>query len=225
MTSVLVVRKHDAFSRTLEESGFEVVNCPATETKAIGGPLRVARETEGIFVTSRAAAEIIGNTDGLRARIYVLGRSSYEVLKGAKLDLWYCEAANTAGEMLDRIPRGELEGKRLLFVCGDRSLPTIPDRLEGIATVERAVVYRTTPVRVDCRQIDRAFDWICFFSPSGIESFIDQAGVEFLDRSRIAAIGPTTADCLKRQGRVADLVATHSNARDFARDLIEKGEG
>ena len=85
------------------------------------------------------------------------------------------------------------------------------------------VVYRNERVPIERESIDREFDWICFFSPSGVRSFISQVGPDLLGRSRIAAIGPTTADFLGRNGQHVDLVASASNAETFAAEIIEKG--
>lgn len=225
MVSVLVVRKRDTFSRLLEQNGFEVINCPATETEVIAGNIEIGPEIQGVFVTSRAAAQVVSGVKGIRARIYVLGRSSFEILKDRGFDVWYSESANTSAEMLDLIPVRDIEGRRLLYVRGESSLRTVPERLGKLATVEEAIVYRTLRIAVDHSRIDRGFDWICFFSPSGAESFIDQVGRDLIGRSRIAAIGPTTSEFLRRHGIVTELVASSSNAVDFARELIEKGEG
>lgn len=221
MRSALVVRKYDAFSRILEENGFEVVNCPAIETIALDQPIRIDPDVDGVFVTSRKAAEVLSRASGLTARVYVLGRSSFEVLKDRGFDLFFDSNANTAREMLESIPAGELEGRHFVFVCGEESLRIVPDFLKQVATVDELVVYRTERVTIDTELAKRQFDWICFFSPSAGASFTDQLGLDAVRRSRVAVIGTTTAEFFADHGVDVDLVATNATAEKFANELIE----
>ena len=137
MKKILVIREFDKFGRILIENGFNVINLPLIETK----PLEDLREFEtklknitncdGIFLTSKNAARVLA--DKLReqginygGKVYVLGKSGFEILKNANLDLVFDETANTAEEMLEDIKPEELRDRRLLFVRGEKSLRVVP---------------------------------------------------------------------------------------------------
>ena len=239
MTAVLVVRKRDDFSRILTENGFAVINCPTIETAKseklheLSAKIS-AQNYDGIFLTSRKAAEIVFReifcqNSTYRGKVYVLGKSSFEQLKDQNLDLFFDESANTAREMLDAIPRGDLKNKHFLFIRGRRSLRTVPEYLEKMATVDEEIVYETHAVKVEdalkkeiaAKAESGAISAACFFSPSGAESFLEQFGAAVLHRTKIAAIGQTTAEYLEKQNLKADFIAAKATAEDFANELID----
>ncbi|MBS1796182.1 MAG: uroporphyrinogen-III synthase [Acidobacteria bacterium] len=239
MTSVLVVRKYDDFSRILTEHGFSVLNCPTIETSELDNLPDLAAKIsannyDGIFLTSaRAAAiavrEVFDKKPVFPGRVYVLGNSSRELLKDRRLDLFFDEKANTAREMLVAIPPDELRGRRFLFIRGEKSLGAVTEFLKQTAAVDEAVVYRTVGLTIDDaskREIaekTRAGEIAaaCFFSPSGAESFLEQLGAEILRKTKIAAIGRTTANFFAGRGLKTDLTAGKATAGDFAADLIK----
>ncbi|MDM7924153.1 MAG: uroporphyrinogen-III synthase [Pyrinomonadaceae bacterium] len=226
---VLAIREDDRFSEMLRENGYEVVNIPAIRTEPLADLSELDRalanvETyDGLFFTSWAAAEIFAERsprNDLKAKIYVLGSRSADVLTAAGYMVTTDPQANNADELLDSFGTGEFEGKRLLFIRGERSMRTIPERLGGIATVDEVVVYRTVENNIRANAIPDHIDWICFFSPSGIESFADQVGFDRLNGAKVAAIGTTTAAKAREAGLNVDLVSPASNAEGFAKAII-----
>lgn len=224
MTSVLVVRDRDVFSEILERHGFRVENCPAIKTVPLVGPVKIGPEFDAAFITSRRAAELVGAADGFHGKLYVLGRSSFEVLKDRGFDLRYYEDANNASELVAAIPSAELDGKHVLFIRGEESMRSVPEALAGRSTVAEMVVYRTETVSIDRKLFEREFDWICFFSPSGARSFLEQGGEKVLKRARAVAIGETTARFLRERGIGPAFVSTRPGAAEFAEQFI-KGVG
>jgi len=239
MTAVLVVRKPDVFSRILTENGFAAINCPTIETARSENLHDLAakisaKRYDGIFLTSQKAAEIVCEVVFCQnftfsGKIYVLGRRSFERLREKNLDLFYAEEANTAREMLEAIPPADLQNKRFLFIRGDKSLGTVREFLEKIATVDEEIVYETRFVKVEeksRKEIEAKLNKgeigaACFFSPSGAESFLEQFGGEVLQRTRLAAIGETTADFLETRNLRVNFIAAKATAEDFARELVE----
>lgn len=234
--TVLVVRKFDNFSRILTDKGFAVINCPTIETAAYENSLTGTGENspvnyDGIFLTSRKAAEIadveLFSKKNYSGKVYVLGKSSFEILKDKNLSLSFDETVNTAQEMLERIPLEELKGKRFLFIRGEKSLGTVRKFLEKIAVVDEEIVYETRNVAVkeslktEIEAKKAEIICTCFFSPSGAESFLEQIGREFFDQSKIAVIGKTTAEFFARQNLNADFIATKATSEDFAIELID----
>jgi len=79
--------------------------------------------------------------------------------------------------------------KEVVFFCGDIRLDTLPDRLgKAGVLVRETIVYETIS---SPEKIDRTFDGILFFSPSGVKSFFEanDLGPETV----LFAVGNTTA--------------------------------
>lgn len=239
MTAVLVVRNFDNFSRILTEYGFSVINCPTIVTVAcedlhdLSAKIS-ALKYDGIFLTSRMAteitvSEIFCQDSKFNGKVYVLGKSSFEQLKDKNLDLFFIEAANTAREMLEAIPPAELKNKRFLFIRGEKSLRAVPEFLEKVATVDETIVYQTRKIEVDeieKKQIEAKAKngeivCVCFFSPSGAESFLEQFDAKVLHQTKIAAIGTTTADFFAKRDLKVDFTPTKTSAEDFAIELAD----
>jgi Uroporphyrinogen-III synthase len=236
--AILVCRNDDRFSSLLRETGFEVINLELIETRPLEDlkPLRekLARlsEYDGIFFTSPVAAEIFVNerngSNGFHGDVYALGRRARKVLADAKLNVKTSEAANTTEELLASFTDQEFAGKRFLFVRGQKSIRTIPERLGGKAAVDEVVVYKTGAADVEpaaIRDLDQRLssgeiDRVCFFSPSAVERFTELFG-DCKEPVKIAAIGTTTGDAAKRAGFDVDFISPRSNAEDFAGGLIE----
>jgi len=243
MKRVLVVRKFDDFSRILSENDLSVINCATIETvpledlSDLSAKLETIDNYDGIFLTSAAATEIFRLKLrkikrkiklNFRGKIYVLGKRSFDLLKGENLDLVFDETANTAREMLEKISLEDVQGKRFLFVRGEKSLRIVPGFLSEIAAIEETIVYRTENIPVEIDKINRIGEMlekkeiVCsvFFSPSGAESFLEQFGTEILRQNKIATIGKTTADFFEKQNLKVDFVASKATAEDFAVELI-----
>ncbi len=239
MTSVLVVRKFDNFSRILTECGFSVINCPAIETAAredlhdLSAKIS-ANNYDGIFLTSRTATEIALSEIFCKdfrygGKVYVLGKSSFEKLKDKNLDLFFIEAANTAREMLERVPPENLKNKRFLFIRGEQSLGVVKEFLEKFAIIDETIVYQTRKIKiaeVEKKEIEAKLQngeikVACFFSPSGAESFLEQFGAESLHQTIIAAIGTTTAGFFAKRDLKVDFTPAKTSAEDFATELAD----
>ncbi len=239
MTRILVIRREDDFSRMLMANGLSVINCPVIRTEPLadlsGLENTVSRldRFDGIFITSATAAEIfarhaVSQLRTYRGRVFVLGCRSFDILKDIVADIVFDETANTAGKMVDAIADG-VSGRRLLFVRGERSLLTIPERLDGEVDVEEAIVYRTVDIAVEdaekeairkesaCGTIAMA----CFFSPSGVESFVKQFGIDILRSTQIAAIGETTKSALRNLDLKVDVVSKRTDSKHFAAAVLE----
>ncbi len=240
MKTVLVIRKFDDFSRILAGNDFEIINLPLIETSAVNdlsdfdAKLENIEIYDGIFITSKNAARILAaklrekniTFDG---KVYVLGNSSFEILRDENLNLVYDESANTAREMLKNIAPNELKDKRFLFVRGAQSLRIVPEFLGELAKVDEAIVYETLKINIETDKINEIREKIetreiaaaCFFSPSAAESFIEQFGAEITHQIKIATIGETTAELFERRDLTVDFISPKSSAEDFAAELID----
>jgi uroporphyrinogen-III synthase len=237
MASVLVIRRNDRFSELLREAGFRVENLELITTRPKGDlsdlQLRLERldEYDGLFFTSPAAAEVFvehSKPSLFRGKIYVLGERSRKVFEENGFKVTFKDEANTAEELISSFDRSEFDGNSLLFVRGDRSVRTIPELLNGTATVEEVIVYETVAVPPENEQLENvrkqiesnSLDWVCFFSPSGVEEFGTVFENLALSKLKAAAIGDTTAGRARSFGLNVDFISERSGADGFARGLI-----
>lgn len=237
---VLVLRGDDAFSAKLREHGCDVTNLALIEVRPVEDHSeiddRLARigDLDGLFFTSPYAAEIFlarldSSAGVLSTNIYVLGERTKKVFGDAGIGVHYKSEANTAGEMIAAFGDAEFAGQRLLFVRGDKSVRTIPEMLAGKASVEELIVYRTIEILPDAATTDETkkglesgeIDWLCFFSPSGVEAFCNLFGSHLPAVVKTAVIGQTTAAAVKQAGLNVELISQRANAEYFAAELIE----
>ena len=235
--AVLVIRGEDLFSDRLREAGIEARNLELIKTQPVAD-LRDLRKTfgrlseyDGLFLTSPAAAEVfveqLPASNNFTGSIYVLGERAKKVLQWAGFDCKYRDSANTAEELISSFENSEFDGKRFLFIRGDKSMRAIPDLLDGKATVDEIIVYETKAVQPDESEIadlntrlqNGDIGWICFFSPSGVERFRTIFGNSA--RASVAAIGATTARKAEGCGFSVKFISDRSNAENFAKGLIE----
>ena len=239
--AILVIRERDRFSEILIENGFEVENFPVIQTLPVEDLSGLDAEIErleiydGLFFTSPHAARVFlsqakAKNAKFNGKAYVLGRRAKRLFEKTDFKTVYRQAANTIEEFIDSFDKTEFAGKRFLFVRGEKSLRAIPDLLERIARVEEVVVYRTVENSDNIKNSERIaeklsqkrFDWVCFFSPSGVEGFIKRFGAEVLKNLRIAAIGTTTAKSAAEKNLEVDFISPKANAEDFALALVKR---
>lgn len=240
MRTILVIREFDNFSRILSESGFKVITCPTIEVTPLEdlsefeAKLDTIENYDGVFLTSANATEIFRTKLGARnvnfhGKIYVLGKRSFNLLNGENFNLVFDKTANTAGEMLESIALEELKNKRFLFVRSEKSLRVVPEFLEKIASVDEAIVYRSSRVmiaddkikEIQAKSANGEIAAACFFSPSAASGFLQQFGAEVLHQTKIMVIGNTTAEFFQGRDLKVDFVARRATAEDFAVELIE----
>ena len=237
---ILVIRNDERFGSLLWESGCEVISLeldvtkPVDDLRELKATLAHIEDYDGIFFTSPAAAEVFirvlkdagGKPSG---KIYVLGERTKRVFENAGFEVVFRAMANTASELIESFDRTEFAGNRLLFVRGDKSMRTIPELLGGVATVDEIVAYKSveklpdenTIATLKARFHNGEIDWICFFSPSGVDSFRNYFELEDVGRPKVAVIGDTTAGRVRETGIGVDFISHRATADDFAAGLIE----
>lgn len=238
MREILVIRQKDVFSRILIDSGFSVTNFPTIKTETLADLseletyLAEIERFDGIFITSSKAAEIfaakLAETEKVFAgKFYVLGKRSRDLLNKPDCEVFFSENATTAEKLLDAIPKEELKNKRFLFPRGDLSLRTVPETLQNVAEVVETVVYRTIETDASVEkivEIKEKFERdeisaVCFFSPSGVESFLRKFENFSQSEIKIAVIGKTTARFIKEKNLRVDFVSAKTSATDFAAEF------
>jgi uroporphyrinogen III methyltransferase/synthase len=242
--TVLVIREYDKFSEMLVQAKFEVVNFPAIQTTPIedldelNAKLGAINDYDGLFFTSPKAAEVFlervrERNFAFGGKVYVLGnrtRTLFENFGKADFEIVFRENANTAEGLINSFESREFAGKKFLFLRGDKSLRTIPELVKDVAAIDEIIVYRTIENSFDKVLVDvirqkieqNQIGWICFFSPSGIESYINAFGETSLENVKTAVIGETTARRAAEKKLKVDFISAKANAEDYARGLINR---
>ena len=100
----------------------------------------------------------------------------------------------------------ESENSKLLFPCGTLKRNELEDTLNPHKiSLDNVICYSTLP-RQDLKQVfermnSSSVDFVVFFSPSGVKSayeLLKQTIPEFVNKTKLIAIGPTTAEILKK---------------------------
>jgi uroporphyrinogen-III synthase len=164
-------------------------------------------------------------------RFACVGPATDKTLRSYHLDS-DLTATQTDGVSLGRelIDKFNIENQKVLLVTGNLSTPELPLLLAegGLAIVDTLRVYATeekpvseSPEAAEFRR--RGADAIVFASPSAVESFIHQAASLRPDvgarQPKAVAVGPTTADALRRAGIPLASVATTPTAKAI-RDAV-----
>lgn len=232
--TVIVARRDDNFSQLLREAGIEVINLELIKTEVLDD-LRefenlISRldEYDGVFFTSPVVAQVFTDRVGspIRPTLYSLGRRAVSVLAEAGFVVKTVPQANTAEEMLLSFGDAEFAGKKLLFIRGERSIRTIPEKLAGVAEVDEIAVYKTVAVDppddvaddIRRRIANGEIECICFFSPSAVEAFQKRFG----NAGKASALGETTAARASELGFDIGLVASSATNETFAKELEKK---
>jgi uroporphyrinogen III methyltransferase/synthase len=159
------------------------------------------------------------------------------------------EATREAGVAVHRVPRSRYdahglldeianhlppEGRRFLFPRAQEAREVLPEGLSALgAQVDAVTVYRTLPPEVDAAELrtlltEEGLDALTFTSPSTVENFVallDAESREAAGRCIVAAIGPVTAEALRRLGLPPDVVAEHASVPDLVAALAAQVSG
>lgn len=229
----------------LETLGAEVLLLPLVEfhlpedTGALDGALSEIENFDWLLLTSQNAVRFVAARGrDLRLDLAAMLAANHARPKVAAVGRMTEKAALGEGWRVDRVSAGhgaidlareiagEIAGCRVLLPRSDRATSHLPQALiaAGAAPVE-VVAYRTVPTReIDSGVLGRLergeVDVVSFASPSAFLALGERLGAEPLRRlagtARLAAIGPTTAEAIRRAGYEVSIVAEVSSAAGLA---------
>jgi uroporphyrinogen-III synthase len=137
----------------------------------------------------------------------------------------------TAAGFLHAFAQGMHAGEKVLLPVSDIARTDLYDGLKALgARPHSIVVYRTVPnhggdaAPLKSEIENGAVDCLTFFSPSAFMNFIEIFGHDIIRRIKgrmpdIAAIGPTTADAMRRAGVEPDIVPENSTEEHLVRAI------
>jgi uroporphyrinogen III methyltransferase/synthase len=249
-TRVLVTRAADQSEEmvdALRELGAEAVVVPMIR---LAPPADLSEIDAAIGKLAGYDALLFTSVNAVRffaARIEEVGRSSLEdAPPTACVGPITAEAARRAGFSVALVPSdrrdagGLLEavskhwpprGRRFLFPQAEAARPVLAKGLrEAGASVDEVTVYRTLAAEVDADSLreqlcGRRLDAITFTSPSTAENFaalLDEESLKAAADCTVAAIGPVTADALRRLGLAPDWVPDEPTVRALVEGLAAR---
>ncbi len=118
--------------------------------------------------------------------------------------------------------------KNVVFFCGDKRLDILPDILtKAGVSIEQCIVYNTVETP---RIVEKEYDRILFFSPSGVNSFFNVNNVK--PGVVLYAIGNTTASAIRLHTSNKIVISSKPVKRQVYLDAVgdlspalSKGEG
>ena len=192
-----------------------------------------------IFTSVNAVESFVGRTRILgvpsaslaQVRAVAVGEATASALTGNGVPV-ILVPEKFAGTSLAAALGESLAGKHVLIPRGSIARETVPDALrDGGAIVETVTVYVTSlPEGIDRgsfvhRVVSGEFDVVTFASPSAAANFGTLFHAEELraasGRTRIAVIGPSTADAVRALGLGVDIIARESTAGGLVRSIDE----
>lgn len=140
-----------------------------------------------------------------KAKIAVIGSATAEKLSDFGIFADVIPKKFVAESLVDEL-KNFVDGEKILLARAEVARDVLPAELEKFgAKVTLAKVYRTDPAaensaelksKIDSGEIDLA----TFTSSSTVENFVQAVGVDSLKKISAAAIGPITADTLRKFG-------------------------
>jgi len=126
------------------------------------------------------------------------------------------------------------KGRRFLFPRAEKAREVLPEGLSAVgAQVDSVTVYRTLPPEIDAAElrtllVEDGLDALTFTSPSAVENFVallDGESRAVAGRCTVVAIGPVTAEALRREGLAPDVMAGRASVQDLVAALAARVSG
>ncbi|HYG66536.1 MAG TPA: uroporphyrinogen-III synthase [Anaeromyxobacteraceae bacterium] len=246
--TVVVTRNaggEDALGARLRALGASVRDLPAIELgppasfDALDAALRSLAEFDWVMFTSANAVDrTVARLGALgvpvaalaRCALAAVGRATAERLAATVRDPDVVPAEARGAAMADAL-RDRVAGRRVLV---PRPAEGRPELVAGLlaagARVEAVEAYRTSPAPPERlaplgRWLEAGeVDAVAFASPSAVKAVVAALGprASLLERTLLAAIGPTTADALSAAGLRAGVQPARYTGRDLAEAIAAR---
>lgn len=147
-------------------------------------------QIENGIVTSQNAARIIIDANTQIKNVFCVGEKTTVLLQENGYNV--AKTSKNALSLADFIVKNHKKDP-FLFFCGNLRRNELPSLLaESAISFSEKIVYKTT---LNSQTFNEGFDGILFFSPSGVQSFVQENS---LTNSIVFCIGNTTANEAKK---------------------------
>jgi len=150
-------------------------------------------------------------------KLYCLSKKQAKTLDGLAAQCFVAQQSGVSS-LVQKI-KEKNTGEVIIYLKGNRSLKLIEDELRlPTYTVKTMKVYNNTLLPV---QLSKEFAAYLFFSPSGIQSFIE-ANNELPHRASIFTIGPTTGHKAKSTFSNPVYESSSQDELEFIKSAVDK---
>ena len=185
---------------------------------------------EKFFERCRVRGVKVGVFKGFE--VYAVGEKTKIEIEERGLRVSFVPGQYSAASLADYFTSAAVQRKRFLFPQGNLSRTEVVNRLTQLgAAVDPVVVYRTAETDGDgAEEIMRRLaagqiDVVTFASPSAAQNFVkvfpQEEVARIHERTKVAVIGPSTAEAVRRLGLVVDIVAAKSTATGLVEAIAE----
>jgi uroporphyrinogen-III synthase len=149
-------------------------------------------------------------------KIYCIGTTTQQLVVNYFGQDAIAGTANDAAALAKLIIEDQPKGK-LIFFCGDQRRDELPEILaQNSLEVKEIIVYQTTAIQ---HRIQKLYEGILFFSPSGVESFFSNN--QLTKKTILFAIGNTTAKEIKKHSNNQIVISNEPGKENLARKMME----
>ncbi|MCW1146843.1 uroporphyrinogen-III synthase [Flavobacterium lacisediminis] len=193
MTQILSTKKlSKALKKKFSDAGMKLVEKNFIQTKAVS--FETPQLNDYLVFTSKQAVKSVlksGVQNILLKPCLCVGSKTKNFLE--KKGFTVIESADYAEDLIQIID-SKYKDNSFTFFCGNIRKNTIPNYFqEKKIAYNEFVVYET---KLKLHQIKKPFDGILFFSPSGVNSFLE---MNSLENKKCFCIGNTTAKALENK--------------------------
>jgi len=173
--------------------------------------------TATVVITSANAVEAVAEPGEQKPgwKIFCMGHATRQLAEkyfGKNLISGKADHAKELAELIIHTANSD----EVIFFCGDQRRNELPDLLrKNNIRVKEIVVYQTitTPYK-----IEKKYDGILFFSPTGVQSFFQENKLK--NQTILFAIGNTTADEIKKLSKNKIVIGDEPKSESLLEKLI-----
>lgn len=223
----------EALAVPLRRLGAEVIFLPviAIGPPADPGPLREATqraaEYDWIIFTSANAVEAFAPLVHTLPRIAAIGPATRRAAEQHGFPVTLTPDKYNAESLVEAFGTEPLEGRRILIPSSAIARDTVPSTLTARgAHVDIVEAYRNVIAPDAAHRAAGIFrdplpNWVTFASPSAVDNLIELTGLDLLRHLKIATIGPTTSECVRKHGLTVTVEASASTVDGLVHAMVE----
>ena len=243
MKTVLVTRPKDqaaSFVKRLEEYGLNAIVFPTIEIRPVSGwNVPDLSQFDGVFFTSPNSVSFFmdhllrespGELKNLQSlNVWAVGKTTSQDLDAFGVTTQPVPKISDAVTLMEEISGDIITGHTFLFIRGSLSLGTVPEVIKKRGgTCSELTVYENHPPSLEesakIKRLLEQGDLSClsFTSPSTAINFFEAMRTTAIPAGvKVAAIGTTTANALKKLGLHTDIIPESFDAPGFAKAIAE----
>lgn len=225
-TQILSTRPlHETLLQEAKQAGIDIDEISFIETTPIQSPSLQSEIDEAlqqsitaVFTSMNAVEAVADQINGKKPcwKIYCIGTTTQQLVVNYFGQDAIAGTANDAAALAKLIIEDQPKGK-LLFFCGDQRRDELPEILQqNSIKLKEIIVYQTTAIQ---HRIQKLYEGILFFSPSGVESFFSSN--QLTQKTILFAIGNTTAKEIKKHSNNQIVVSDEPGKENLARKMME----